>query len=72
MTFETIIAKCGAKRVERCRRMVQLICGGEVIAIKADRATIRARLSRSELTYLRSPRAGVVALWDVVSPDDDT
>ena len=64
MTFETIIAKCGAKRVERCRRMVQLICGGEVTAIQADRATIRAGLSRSELTYLRSPRTGVAALWE--------
>jgi hypothetical protein len=23
-------------------------------------------LSRSELTYLRSPRSGVVALWDLL------
>ena len=45
--------------------LVTLINGGEVIAIRSDRATIRARLSPSELTYLRTPRAGVVALWDV-------
>ena len=49
--------------------LVQLISGGEVIAVRADRATIRARLSRSELTYLRSPRAGAVALWDLPATD---
>jgi hypothetical protein len=46
--------------------LVQLISGGEVIAIRTDRATIRAKLSRSELTYLRSPRSGVVALWELL------
>ena len=45
--------------------LVLLIDGGEVIAIRLDRATIRSRLSPSELTYLRTPKAGVVALWDL-------
>jgi hypothetical protein len=49
--------------------LVTLIDGGEVIAIKADRATIRSCRSSSELTYLRTPRAGVVALWDLLSSE---
>ena len=45
--------------------LVLLINGGEVISIKSDRATIRARGSGSLLTYLRRPSAGGVALWEL-------
>jgi hypothetical protein len=45
--------------------LVPLISGGEIVAIMADRATIRG-WGGGLLTYLRRPRSGAVALWELV------
>ena len=44
--------------------LVPLIRGGEVVAIAAERATI-CTPHGGQLTYLRRPRPGAVAFWDL-------
>lgn len=44
--------------------LVPLIGGGEVVALTADRASIRRRQGAT-LTYLRRPMIGAVAIWDL-------
>ena len=48
-----------------CMGLVPLIRGGEVIAISSDRATIQTGTG-ALLTYLRRPRPGAVAVWEVL------
>lgn len=45
--------------------LVPLIGGDDIIAISERSATIRARTSGSTLVYLRRPRAGSIALWEL-------
>ncbi len=42
-----------------------LISGGEVVSVKPDRATIQSNRGGALLTYLRTPRTGTVALWEI-------
>ncbi len=52
--------------------LVVLINGGDVISIKSDRATIQSNGGKALLTYLRRPRTGTVALWEIVRRQDFT
>lgn len=45
--------------------LVVLIGGGEVIAVSADRATIRGQSGNSLTYYLRRPRPDAVAAWEL-------
>jgi hypothetical protein len=47
--------------------LVVLIDGGEVTAMSEKSASIRTRSSGATLIYLRTPRDGSVALWEMAS-----
>jgi hypothetical protein len=44
--------------------LLALLNNGEIVAIEAGRATVRNAIGK-ELVYLRGPRAGAVALWEL-------
>jgi hypothetical protein len=45
--------------------LVPLIRGGDVVAIRSDRATVRTQ-EGTLLTYLRRPQPGAIAVWKLV------
>jgi hypothetical protein len=47
--------------------LVSLIRGGDVVDIRADRATIKM-LGGTYLTYLRRPTGNVAAVWELLQP----
>jgi hypothetical protein len=52
--------------------LVMLINGGEVVAISPFSADIKATCGGAALVYLRKPRGGSVALWELAEPKPRT